>query len=325
MAFVDELSVRLRAGHGGDGVVRWRHEKNKDKGGPSGGNGGRGGSLYACAVSDIGLLARYRGTKEFSAGDGENGKENLKHGADGEDFILDVPIGSIVKNLLTGEEFDLSRAGDRVLLLAGGKGGLGNARFKGSAHQRPEEWTPGEKGEEADFDIELRLIADAGLIGLPNAGKSSLLNTLTRANARIGAYAFTTLEPNLGAFQGFILADIPGLIEGAASGKGLGHKFLRHIKRTKALFHCISLEHEDPEEAYRTVRKELELYNPELIEKPELLVLTKSDTVDTQRLAKASAWALTHAEHVYVVSVLDDDSIERFSKGVVQTLGALSK
>ncbi|MFA6095656.1 MAG: GTPase, partial [Candidatus Paceibacterota bacterium] len=227
MAFVDEVTFHARAGRGGSGVVRWLHEKGKEYMGPAGGNGGKGGDVYVEAVRDIGILHGYRNIKLFEAEKGGDGGKKSMDGKTGEDLVLKLPVGSVVTNLDTLQSFDLLKEGERVLVLKGGRYGLGNEHFKGSTNQRPEMTTEGRVGEEADFHIELRLVVDAGFVGFPNAGKSSLLNALTNAKAKVAAYQFTTLEPNLGDLYGFILADIPGLIEGASEGKGLGDKFLR--------------------------------------------------------------------------------------------------
>lgn len=322
MAFIDEIQFHIKAGKGGNGVVRWRHEKGKEFSGAAGGNGGRGGDVYARAVRDIGILASYRNVKEFKAGNGEDGMRNSMHGKDGEDLTINFPIGSVITNLATGKTIELLKEGELVKLLSGGRGGLGNEHFKASTNVTPYQSTPGKDGEEADFDLELRLVVDAGLIGLPNAGKSSLLNELTNAAAKVGSYAFTTLEPNLGDFYGFILADIPGLIEGASEGKGLGHKFLRHIQRTKTLIHCVSMENEDLAGAYKTVREELAAYDRELANKPEIIVLTKTDAATPQALKKAIAAFKKKSDIVFAVSILDDELLKTFRE---QLLAAIKR
>lgn len=319
MAFVDEITIHCAAGKGGDGVVRWRQEKFKDRGGPSGGNGGKGGDIYAVAVRDVGVLAAYRHNKAFEAGRGEDGYKDLKQGADGEDVEVKLPMGARVTNLESGHVIELLNEGERVRLLKGGRGGLGNDHFKSSTNRTPKQSTPGEAGEEADFLVELLMIVDVGLIGLPNAGKSSLLNTVTNAHSRVGDFPFTTIEPSLGMHHGLILADIPGLIQGAAEGKGLGHKFLRHIERTKALLHCISGELENPVEAYRTIRAELALYNPEIVKKPEVIVLTKTDLLsEEEKEAKLKALKALGPE-VLSFSIIDDAAIKGLSRFLSQT------
>lgn len=318
--FIDELSIHIRAGKGGDGVVHWRHEKSKEFGGPDGGNGGKGGDVYVKAVRDIGLLSKYRNEKEFFAENGESGRGKTQQGRGGDDLEISLPVGSFLTNLDTGETFDLAENGQRVLILKGGNGGLGNEHFKGSTNQRPKESTPGKEGEEADFHIELRLVADAGLVGLPNAGKSSLLNSLTRAQAKVGSYQFTTVEPNLGDMHGYILADIPGLIEGASEGKGLGHKFLRHIQRTRTLIHCVSLENEDVVSAYDMVRAELESYGEGLGEKEELVVLTKSDAVAPEAVEAKLKAMRGKNPRALAVSILDDDSLKALKRELEKLL-----
>ncbi len=260
MAFIDEIRIHAEAGRGGDGVVRWRQEKFIPKGGPAGGDGGRGGDFYVRAARDLDILARYKAKKEFKAGRGEDGHGKSLHGKSGDDFYLDLPVGSVITNLDTGQKWYLLSEGETIQLLRGGYGGFGNEHFKSSTNTTPREWRPGEAGERADFFVELELFADIGLVGLPSAGKSSLLNALTKTHAKVGAYAFTTLDPNLGDFYGYVIADIPGIIEGANEGKGLGIKFLRHIKRTKMLAHLISFENPDMLESYHEVRKELAKY-----------------------------------------------------------------
>ena len=320
MAFVDELTLHARAGRGGDGVVRWLHEKGKEFSGPAGGNGGRGGDVYVRAVRDAAILARYTGEKEFVAENGEDGKSRNMHGKDGEDITIDIPVGSIVENKETKERYELLQDGERVMILSGGRGGVGNSHFKSSVNRSPKESTPGQEGQEADFYIEVRLVADAGFIGLPNAGKSSLLNVLTNATAKVGAYAFTTLDPNLGALYGFILADIPGLIEGASKGKGLGYKFLRHITRTRVLFHCISLESLNPLGDYTTIRTELENYSPILAQKKEIIILTKSDMAQKEKVAEVRSLFENLGKEVLVVSILSDEQVKGLRDALIDAL-----
>lgn len=319
MAFIDEATFHISAGAGGDGVVRWRHEKGKEYSGAAGGNGGNGGDVYVRAVRDLNILASYRNTKEFKAPDGDDGMRSSMFGKHGEDLYIDLPIGAIVTDSRTNRSFNLLTDGEEVRILKGGRGGLGNEHFKASTNVRPTESTEGKPGEEADFHIELELVADGGLIGLPNAGKSSLLNALTNADVKVGNYQFTTLEPNLGALAGgFILADIPGLIEGASEGKGLGHKFLRHIKRTKVLFHCISVENEDMKGVHDTIRKELSDFDKSLVEKREIVILTKTDMVSPEKikeLKKTFPDALT-------VTILDDASVKELKDNIVKILRA---
>lgn len=320
MALIDEIKIYIKAGKGGDGVVRWRHEKGKPLCGPSGGNGGRGGDVYAEAVSDIGLLGSYSGLKEFKAEDGQAGMKDSCHGKAGEDFTVKVPQGSILTNLKTGEKHFLNVKGERVMLLKGGRGGVGNEFFKSSTNTSPEEFTVGERGEEGEFLIELEMFADVGLVGLPNAGKSSLLNAITNAHAKVGNYAFTTLEPNLGALFEFIIADIPGLIEGASEGKGLGIKFLKHIKRTKMLVHLISAENDNMTETYQTVRNEVLSFDDEMKDKKEYVVVSKSDVVDEEVLKKKVLELQKIVGEVHMLSILDDASVKSFIDGLVKEL-----
>ena len=320
MAFIDERTLHLKAGDGGGGIVAWLHEKGKEFGGPAGGDGGRGGNVYLRAVRDINKLSDYRQRKVFEAKRGGDGGGKGKHGANGADLILELPLGSVVTNTQSRKAIELLEEDMTLVLLEGGRGGFGNEHFKSSINIRPTRVTAGKQGEEGDFHIELKLIADAGLIGLPNAGKSSLLNALTRAHARVGSWAFTTLEPNLGAFHEFILADIPGLIEGASEGRGLGVKFFRHIERTQVLLHCISLEESDPVHSYRTVRTELAKHHQALGEKEEIIVLTKADIVPDSR-KKSVVRAFKHMKkRLFAVSVNLPDSVKEFGDGLVKLL-----
>lgn len=320
MAFIDELHIHIKAGDGGSGVERWRHDKAKEFGGPSGGDGGRGGNVYVVGSRDLGLLFNYRHKKEFRAENGEAGMKNSSHGRDGEDLVIKLPIGSVVTDLKIKKAIHILSEGAPILLLKGGDGGFGNEHFKSATNQRPKKTTPGYPGEEGNFYIELQLVVDVGFVGYPNAGKSSLLNALTNASAKVGSYQFTTLEPNLGALYGYILADIPGLIEGASKGKGLGYKFLRHIKRTKMIAHLISLENEDVMRAYQTIRKELENYDKELGEKDEIIILTKTDLVDVTVLKKAQRTLSVLKPRLFALSIYDDASLKEFSDALVKLL-----
>jgi len=321
MALVDELDIYAQAGKGGDGVVRWLHLKGKEYSGPAGGNGGDGGDFYIEGVRDIGLLARYRGEKTYKAEDGVAGASASMHGKRGEDFTFKLPVGSLITNEATGEQYELLQEGEKKLILKGGRGGAGNEAFKSSVNRQPEEYLEGGKGEEATLHIELRLIADAGLVGLPNAGKTSLLNALTGAQAKVGSYAFTTLDPNLGVLYGYVLADIPGLIEGASEGKGLGFKFLRHIARTKLLLHCVSLEEENPMQIYKTVRDELSRFDDgALAHKPELIILTKTDMRTPQEVAALTKQFEALGNPVATVTVLDDAAVKALQEVIVKAL-----
>lgn len=329
--FVDEIKIYAKAGDGGDGVVRWLHLRGKEFSGPSGGNGGNGGDVYVQATRDLNILNQYQQKPEFYAEDGQAGMKNSKFGKNGDDKIIAIPVGSVVTNLKTKKQFQVLGEYEKVLILKGGKGGLGNESFKSSRNTTPKEWTPGTDGEEGEFFIELEIIGDAGFIGFPNIGKSTLLNELTHSKAKVKNYPFTTLDPNLGDFYGFILADIPGLIEGAAKGKGLGHKFLRHIKRTRVLLHCISLENleEDPVktilERYEVVRKELADYSQDLSNKEEVIVLTKYDLLekDSELIQKKVAKELK--KEVVLTSAYDDASLKNFSDFLAKKLKQVDK
>ncbi|MFT7557797.1 MAG: GTP-binding protein [Planctomycetota bacterium] len=319
MALIDEVTLTTKAGKGGDGVVRWRREKSRPLSGPGGGNGGRGGDVYALAVSDLAYMEYYRHSKDFDAPAGEAGGNMGCEGANGEPLILRFPVGSLIINRETGETIELNQVGQQELLLRGGRGGLGNEHFKSSRNTTPYESTPGTYGETATFDIELQLFADIGLIGLPSAGKSTLLNALTNAKSKVAAYHFTTLEPYLGAMPGgMILADIPGLIEGASEGKGLGHQFLRHIQRTKVLAHIISTENPDVAVAYNVIREEMGKYNPELLKKKELVILSKIDEVSEEEAQKMQKeLAETSGVEVLLSSAYNDDSLTVIRKAFI--------
>ncbi len=321
MKFVDEMTLHACSGSGGNGVVRWLTARGRPKGGPAGGDGGDGGDVYVRAVRDIALLSRYRGSNKFIASDGGDGGENSLHGKNGEDKIIDLPLGSVVTISSTGEQIELTTEGKQIKVLTGGRGGYGNEHFKGSRNVTPQEQTNGKSGVCSDLNVELKLIADLGLVGFPNAGKSSLLNSLTRANVKVGNYEFTTLNPNLGVMHGgYILADIPGLIEGASEGKGLGDKFLRHIIRTNTLLHCISVERESIKKAYSAVRAELGAYDKKLLEKQEVIILTKSDLAPPDELETLEEEAKSLCSIVFTVSVLSDSSVKNLQDNLTNLL-----
>ncbi|MBU1126922.1 Obg family GTPase CgtA [Patescibacteria group bacterium] len=308
---VDEVVIKASAGSGGDGKAFFRREKYVRKGGPDGGNGGDGGNLYLLAVSDLSALKKFKNVKEFSAEDGKPGGIKKMTGKNGEDLVLAVPIGT--KATFKGNVLELTKNQEKILIDEGGKGGRGNYEFRSATNQTPTEFEEGEKKEFFDLTLELQLIADIGLVGKPNAGKSSLLNELSNAKAQIGAFPFTTLEPNLGTLEKIVIADIPGLIEGASSGKGLGIKFLRHINRTRIIAYCISSEEDNPKKALIVLKKELENYNKELIEKKAFVLLTKSDLIDEKTL-KQKIKAFDKEHEILPVSIHNFDQIEALAE-----------
>lgn len=308
--FIDEVTITAIAGAGGDGLVAFRRERFIPKGGPYGGNGGNGGNVFIESVEDIGILRRYRNQKIWKAESGGKGGIAKREGAKGKDLTLLVPVGTIVTDKAKGKTYDLSAGGERILVAKGGKGGRGNREFATSVNQTPRYAEKGEKGETITLTFELQLIAQVGLIGLPNVGKTSLLNSLTHAKGKVGDYFFTTLEPNLGVFHTLVLADIPGLIEGASQGKGLGIQFLRHITRTPILLHCISSESNDLLRDYHIVRNELSEYNKELIKKREIILLTKTDLREEKEIQKMLKTLKKTKKEIFPVSLIDEEKMK---------------
>jgi len=318
MGFVDEAKFYVKAGDGGNGCVSFRREKFIPKGGPNGGDGGKGGDVYLVADRNLRSLIDFRYRSHFKAESGVGGQGSDKHGRGGKDCFLRVPLGSVIKDAETGEVLVDLIEDDQVFLAAeGGKGGLGNSRFATSTNRTPRKATPGRPGEERWLIIELKLLADVGLIGLPNAGKSTLLSKLSAANPKIAPYPFTTLEPQLGVLhlkysEPCIIADIPGLIEGAHQGVGLGHQFLRHIERTSILLHLIdaSGEDEQPLNDYKILASELAAYKQELLERAHLVLLNKIDLIDEERLAEVKAQFEALNLEVLTISAETGDGLE---------------
>ena len=306
--FIDYVKIYCASGHGGAGSMHLHRAKYIPKGGPDGGDGGRGGHIILKANPQFWTLIHLKYRKHIKAEDGSKGGAALSHGKNGADIVLDVPIGTVVKDAETEEVlFEMIEAGEERILCKGGKGGWGNDHFKTPTQQTPRYAQPGEEGEEGAFILELKLLADVGLVGFPNAGKSTLLASITSAKPKIASYAFTTLEPNLGIVRyhddrSFVMADIPGIIEGAHEGKGIGTRFLRHIERNSVLLFMVSCEEEDIAASYKTLLKELKLYNPELMDKERVLAITKCDIIDEEIEKELAKTLPKRVPHVFISS-----------------------
>ena len=332
MKFVDEVSISVKAGDGGNGMMSFRREKFIEKGGPNGGDGGDGGSVYLEAVENFNTLVDYRYTRRFQAQNGEKGGSTDCTGAKGEDLILPVPIGTTVIDANTQEIIgDLVKAGQRLLVAQGGWHGLGNTRFKSSTNRAPRQTTPGKPGESRDLKLELKVLADVGLLGLPNAGKSTFIRAVSAAKPKVADYPFTTLIPNLGVvsvarYKSFVVADIPGLIEGAAEGAGLGIRFLKHLARTRLLLHLVDiapLDDSDPAEAAETILNELGKFSPALLERERWLVLNKADQIldeEREERLKHIVERLDWKGPVYVISALESEGTDALSKDIMRYL-----
>lgn len=305
--FIDEADITVRAGRGGDGKVAFYINKK----GPCGGDGGIGGDVYMIADANITDLKKYREVVMFKGNDADSGGPNKRIGTKGQDLYLKVPLNTSIIDKSTGQETTLNEKNPSVMVCQGGLGGKGNNSFKTSTNRTPRNMTRGEPGQEKQLRLILRLIADFGLIGLPNAGKSSLLNELTNANVKTADYPFTTLEPNLGVIHGRVIADIPGLIEGAAYGKGLGIKFLKHLEKVSLLLHCISVETEDLEKEYQTVIDEISKYNKNILSKKSIILLTKIDLADKDTINKKIRILKKFNSQILPVSIHDYDGLEK--------------
>ena len=326
MKFLDQAKVSIRAGKGGAGCLSFRREKNLEFGGPNGGNGGRGGSVWAECVEGLNTLIDYRYRQHLRAQNGRPGAGALCSGADGEDLAMPVPPGTELTDADSDEVLaELTKPGQRVLLLKGGDGGMGNAHFKSSTNRAPRKTTPGYPGEERELLLRLKLIADAGLVGLPNAGKSTFLSIVSRAKPKIANYPFTTLFPNLGVVRlderEFVLADLPGLIEGAHEGVGLGDRFLGHVERCRVLLHLVDATSDNVGQAWRTVRRELEAYGAGLTKKPELIALSKCDALSEDEVRKKRT-ALKRAakQDVFTISAISGAGVQEILNHLLQVI-----
>lgn len=325
--FVDEATIWVKAGDGGPGCVSFRREKYVPKGGPDGGDGGKGGDVVLEADPHLRTLLDYRYRREYRAQNGGAGRGKNQHGKDGEDLVLRVPVGTVIYDAQTGELVaDLSEPGQRVVVARGGRGGRGNAHFATPTRQAPRFAEPGEKGEERTLRLELRLLADVGLVGYPNVGKSTLLGKVSRARPKVAPYPFTTLTPHLGVVRvgelEFVMADIPGLIEGAHRGAGLGVQFLRHIRRTRLILHLLDpSEGGDVLKRYREIRREMGLFDEELLRKPELVVVNKIDLPEVRgRLPEIERAFAEEGKEVFPISALTGEGIPQLLRGVAERL-----
>ena len=325
MSFIDEAAIHLIAGSGGNGCLSFRREKFIPKGGPDGGDGGKGGSIFLKADSSLTTLQDFRLQKKYQAKNGSTGEGKNKHGKDASDIILKVPVGTVVFEESTEEEIaDLKKDGDLFEVVSGGKGGLGNARFKSSTNRAPRKTTEGEKGEELSLQLELRLIADVGLLGFPNAGKSTLISSISEAKPKIANYPFTTLTPNLGVVEAkslnpYVIADIPGLIPGAAKGAGLGIRFLKHLSRVKLLLHLIDVSEikpEDVEEKKNSLDKELKEFDESLSKLEQWIVLTKADTKTESKDDYLSKAKKIYSNEVFLISSVTGEGLSELVKKV---------
>ena len=338
MKFIDEVRIDVAAGNGGNGCVSFRREKFIPFGGPNGGDGGRGGSIWLVADRNINTLVEYRYTRSFKARSGEGGRGSDCYGKGADDILLRVPVGTVVKDDETGEVLsDLAQDGQKALVASGGKGGLGNIHFKSSTNRAPRQCTPGEEGEKLRLHLELKVLADVGLLGMPNAGKSTLIRSISAAKPKVADYPFTTLHPNLGVVRvdserSFVVADVPGLIEGAAEGAGLGHRFLRHLSRTRLLLHLVDLApfdtNTDPVHEARAIVEELRKYDEDLYRKPRWLVLNKTDLLDEQERAtrvsdfiKSFGWD----GPVFSISAINGDGCQPLVYAIMDHLDTVSR
>lgn len=316
VAFIDKAKIKVISGAGGNGALAWRREKYVDKGGPAGGDGGSGGDVYFLATSDMSTLLDFTHKSVYKAQRGENGKNKNCHGKNGEDLYIKMPVGVVVKDLKSNKLIaDLDYDGKMVLIAKGGRGGRGNARFATAQKRAPQFCEPGEPSIERELELELKLLADVGLVGMPNAGKSSLISSISAAKPKIADYPFTTLVPNLGVVRkpqgdGFVIADIPGLIEGASSGLGLGHEFLRHVQRCKLLLHVVDISKEDSFENYKKINNELEKFDTALASRKQIIVLNKADIVDDEHAIEIKEIFKKENNDIFIISTVTHQGLK---------------
>lgn len=333
MKYIDEAIIQVMAGKGGDGAASFRREKYIPRGGPSGGDGGRGGSIFAIADRNINTLVDYRFARMHRARNGENGRGSDCYGKGAEDILLRMPVGTVISHAATGQVVaDLSQDGQKVLLAKGGAGGLGNLHFKSSTNRAPRQFTHGDPGEEFELKLELKVLADVGLLGMPNAGKSTLIRAVSAARPKVADYPFTTMYPNLGVVRvdqnrSFVMADIPGLIEGAAEGAGLGHRFLKHLARTRLLLHVVDIapldENVDPLREANAIAEELRKFDEALYRRPRWLVLNKTDMLpenDRDRLCREFTRNLGWDGKSFVVSALTGEGCKELTYAIMEYL-----
>jgi GTP-binding protein len=331
MKFIDEARIEVFAGKGGNGIASFRREKYIEKGGPDGGDGGRGGSVYALADRNINTLVDFRFARTHRAKNGESGRGSDCYGKGADDIALRVPVGTVITDINSGDVIaDLARDGEKVLLAEGGKGGLGNIHFKSSTNRAPRQCTPGTPGEERELQLELKVLADVGLLGMPNAGKSTFIRAVSAARPKVADYPFTTLHPNLGVVRvshekSFVIADIPGLIEGAAEGAGLGHQFLRHLARTRLLLHLVDIapmyEGTDPAAEAHAILNELKKYDQFLYEKPRWLVLNKLDLVeDREEKVAAFLSKFDDFDRHFSISAINGEGCKELTYAIMEHL-----
>lgn len=325
--FIDYVKINARSGNGGAGSMHFRREKHVEKGGPDGGDGGRGGHVILKGNAQLWTLLHLKYTKHVKAFDGKGGEGGRRTGAIGKDIILEVPLGTIAKNAETGEQlFEITEDGQEMILLRGGRGGMGNDHFKSATNQTPQYAQPGEHGSEEWFILELKVLADVGLVGFPNAGKSTLLSVVSAAKPEIADYPFTTLVPNLGVvpyrdYKSFVMADIPGIIEGASQGKGLGLRFLRHIERNSILLFLVPADSEDIEAEYQTLVQELRLYNPQLLDKNRILAISKMDVIsDEERVTLQKN--LPNGIPTLLISAITQEGIEQLKDRIWELINS---